>query len=392
MKWPEVFKMGPLGNAERSLLMMLLALVTLVSWASIAEVEQSARTTGQIIASSRTQLIQASNDGVIERIEVQEGSKVKKGDLLVSLESAQAAAAVQESKAKVAALQTMLARLQAEVFGRPLVFSRELIDNYPAFVENQKALFNRRQRAVNEEIDSLGRMLAEVRLELRMSMPLTKSGDIAETEIIRMRRSIAELEGGITNRRNRYFQDSQTEMTKAEEDLASQQQILVERTTNLERTKLHAPADGVVRNIRITTLGGKVRPGDVVMELLPTDSDLIVEVKLKPADLAFVKVGQAASIKLDAYDYAIFGVLHGKVTYVSPDALTEDTRTGEHIYYRVQIKVDAQQPTHQTKGGKKLEIQPGMTVQSEIRTGSMTVLSYIAKPIVKTFTSSFSER
>lgn len=231
MKWPDVFKMSPLGNAERSLLMMLVALISLVTWASVSEVEQSARTTGQIIASSRTQLIQASNDGVIERIEVHEGQQVKKGQLLVSLESAQAAAAVQESQAKVAALQTMLARLQAEVFARQLVFSKELTDKYPAFVENQRALFNRRQRAVNEEIDSLGRMLAEVRLELRMSMPLTKSGDIAETEIIRMRRSIAELEGSITNRRNRYFQDSQAEMTKAEEDLASQQQILVERTT-----------------------------------------------------------------------------------------------------------------------------------------------------------------
>ena len=337
------------NHAQCFVLMMLLSLVSLVVWAALADVEQSARSTGQIIASSRTQLIQASNDGVIERIEVQEGQAVKKGEPLVSLESAQAEAAVQESKAKVAALQTMLARLQAEVFSHPLVFPQGLTDNYPSFVENQKALFERRQRAVNEEINSLNRMLAEAKHELRLSLPLTKSGDIAETEIIRMRRSIAELEGSITNRRNRYFQDAQAEMTKAEEDLASQQQILVERTTNLERTKLHAPADGVVRNIRITTLGGKVRPGDVVMELLPTDGDLIVEVKLKPADLAFVKVGQPASIKLDAYDYAIFGVLHGRVAYVSPDALTEDTRTGEHIYYRVQIKVDRQQPAHQTK-------------------------------------------
>lgn len=380
------------GHAQRFLLMMCFSLVCLVTWAAFAKVEQSARTTGQIIASSRTQLIQASNEGVIERIEVQEGQTVKKGDLLVSLESAQTEAAVQESKAKVAALQSMLARLQAEVFLRPLIFPRDLTDNYSSFVENQKALFERRQRAVNEEINSLNRMLVEAKRELRLSMPLIKSGDIAETEVIRMRRSIAELEGSITNRRNRYFQDSQAEMTKAEEDLASQQQILVERTTNLERTKLHAPADGIVRNIRITTLGGKVRSGDIVMELLPTDGDLVVEVKLKPADLAFVTVGQPASIKLDAYDYAIFGVLHGQVIYVSPDALTEDTRSGEHIYYRVQIKVDSQQPASKTKGGKRLEIQAGMTVQSEIRTGSMTVLSYITKPIVKTFNSSFSER
>lgn len=380
------------GSAQRFLIMLLLSLICFVVWSAIAEVEQSARSTGQIIASARTQLIQASNEGVLENIAVQEGQSVKKGDLLVSLESAQAQAAADESKAKVAALQIMLVRLQAEVFSHPLLINQELKDQYPAFVENQAALFDRRQRAVNEEIKSLNRMLTEAQHELRLSQPLIKTGDIAETEIIRMRRSIAELEGSITNRRNRYFQDAQAEMTKAEEDLATQQQILVERTTNLVRTKLHAPVDGIVRNIRITTLGGKVRSGDVVMELLPTDGELVVEVKLKPSDLAFVKVGQPASIKLDAYDYAIFGVLHGKVIYVSPDALTEDTRTGEHIYYKVQIKVDIQQPMHKTHGGKKLEIQPGMTVQAEIRTGAMTVLNYIAKPIVKTFTSSFSER
>jgi multidrug resistance efflux pump len=392
MKLLEFLKASTQGRTQRLILMLLGSVFSLVLWSALAEVEQSARTTGQIIASSRTQHIQASNDGVIERIEVQEGQAVKKGDLLVSLESAQAAAAVEESQAKVAALQSMLTRLHSEVFERPLLFSQNLIDRYPMFVENQSALFERRQRAVNQEIHSLNRMLVQAKHELRLSLPLTKSGDIAETEIIRMRRSIAELEGSIANRRNRYFQDSQAEMTKAEEDLASQQQILVERITNHDRTKLHASADGFVRNIRITTLGGRVRAGDVVMELLPTDSDLIVEVKLKPADLAFVKVGQVASIKLDAYDYAIFGVLHGKVIYVSPDALNEDTRAGEHIYYRVQIKVDSHQPMSNAKGGKKLEIQPGMTVQSEIRTGSMTVLSYVAKPIVKTFTSSFSER
>jgi adhesin transport system membrane fusion protein len=379
------------SHAQRFLLILVLAVVSLLAWAALAEVEQSARTTGQIIASSRTQLIQASNEGVIERIEVQEGQQVKKGALLVSLESAQTKAAVEESRAKVAALQSMLLRLQAEVFSHPLVYTAELTEGYPAFVDNQKALFDRRQRALNEEIKSLNRMLVEAQRELKISAPLIKKGDIAETEVIRMRRSIAELEGSITNRRNRYFQDAQAEMTKAEEDLATQQQILLERTTNLERTKLHAPADGLVRNIRITTLGGKVRPGDVVMELFPTDSELIVESKLKPADLAFVKVGQAASVKLDAYDYAIFGVLRGVVTYVSPDALSEDTRNGEHIYYRVRVKVDTKQSI-ETKGGKKLELQPGMTVQCEIRTGAMSVLNYIAKPIVKTFTSSFSER
>lgn len=377
--------------AQLTLILLSIFFIVFIVWAAIATIEQTAKAGGQVIATSRTQLIQAANDGVIQDILIQEGQKIKKGDLLVRLEQTQARAAADESKGKVAALRAALTRLHAEVFGRDLIFPPE-VREFPAFVANQTELFQRRQRAVNEETQALQSMLSAIKQELALSEPLLESGDIAKTEIIRLQRQVYELQGQITNRRNKYFQDSQTEMTKAEEELATQEQLLADRSTILERTEIRAPTDGIVRNIRITTIGARVRPGDVVMEILPTDSQLIIEAKLKPADFSFIHVGSPASVKLDAYDYTIYGVLHGKVHFVSPDALTEQTREGERIYYRVQIAIDDMALIHHSKGGKKIEIQPGMTSQVEIRTGEMTALAYLTKPITKTLSEAFTDR
>ncbi|MDI9335966.1 MAG: HlyD family efflux transporter periplasmic adaptor subunit [Gammaproteobacteria bacterium] len=378
---------------KRIILVMVASLVAFFVWANFTHIEQSARSGGQIIAVAKTQLIQGAVDGVIEKILVREGQKVHQGELLVQLEDSQASAAVIDSKSKIAATRVTLTRLRAEVYEHDLRFPSDLL-SYKPYIENQTALFMRRKRALNEEISALNQILNAAKRELAISEPLLAKGDIAETEIIRLKRSVAEIEGSITNRRNKYFQDAQAEMTKFEEDLQTLQQVLVDRTTNLERTKLNAPVDGIVRNIRLTTLGGRVRSGEVVMELLPTDSELIVETKLKPSDLAFVHVGQKALVKLDAFDYSIFGGLSGEVTYISPDALNEESMRPDlpgHIYYRVHVKVD---PSNQVKthGGKQIEVQPGMTVQTDIKTSSSTVFQYLMKPIVRTYSSAFTER
>ncbi|MCY7327344.1 MAG: HlyD family efflux transporter periplasmic adaptor subunit, partial [Saprospiraceae bacterium] len=345
-----------------------------------------------VIATSRTQIIQAGNDGVILAVSVAEGERVKKGQILARLDGTQVQAAYQDSLGKVAALKASLTRLQAEVFARPLTFPKDVLV-YPAFVANQTELFQRRQKALNAEIGALQSSLALVKEELTLSEPLLQTGDIGKAEIIRLQKQVSEINGQITNRRNKYFQDAQAEMTKAEEDLATQAQVLAERRAIFERTELTAPSDGLVKKILITTPGAKVRPGDVVMEVLPTDSVLIVEAKLKPSDVAFVRKGLRASIKLDAYDYSVYGILHGNVTYISPDALSETTQGTEHPYYRVQIKINTPaEPTKQAvRARRDIEVQPGMTATVEIRTGSQTVLSYFTKPITKTFSESLGE-
>jgi HlyD family type I secretion membrane fusion protein len=308
---------------------------------------------------------------------------------LVLLEQSQAQVAYEDSKAKVAALQATLARLEAEVYEKPLVFPSS-VKEYKEFIENQTALFQRRQRALKDDISALEESLALAQEELALNLPLLKSGDIGATEIIRLKRQVAELKGKISNTRNKYFQDSQTDMTKAEEELATKEQELADKTITLERTTITSPMDAIVNNIIITTQGARVRPGDVILELVPFGDELIIEAKLSPSDISFVRAGQKAAIKLDAYDYTIYGIFHGKVKYISPDTLVEKTSEGEKYYFRVLITLGETEII--AKNGKKINLTPGMTTQIDIVTGSRSVLTYLTKPVIKTFSEAFTER
>lgn len=381
----------PSRSSHRAAWIILAACVItglLLIWASVAQIEEVTRSRGLIIASSRTQVIQSAIDGVIDEVVVREGDKVHKNDILARLERTQAEAALKESQGKVAALSAALVRLHTEVLGARLTFP-ENVKAYPQFIANQTELYKRRKQALASEIDALQNSLRLVEQELNLSQPLVASGDIGKVEIIRLQRQANELAGQISFRRNKFFQDAQAEMTKAEEDLSTQQQLLTERVDIVGRLDIRSPADGLVKKIQLTTPGAKVRPGEVIMELLPTDSALIVEGKLQPADIAFIRPGMPAAVKLDAYDYSIYGVFHGEVTYISPDAISEETKQGENLYYRVHIQLHDIAPQRR---GKSIEIQPGMTAGIDIRTKEKTVLHYLLKPIVKVFKESLSER
>jgi adhesin transport system membrane fusion protein len=148
--------------------------------------------------------------------------------------------------------------------------------------------------------------------------------------------------------------------------------------------------DGVVRNVRLTTQGGVAKPGDEILQIVPLEDDLIVEAKVRPADVAFIKPGLSATVKLDAYDYSIYGSLQGTVSYISADTLTETTNAGEMPYYRVQIKT--RDSNLSSRKDERINIQPGMTATVEIKTGKQTVLRYLTKPITKTLDESLRER
>jgi adhesin transport system membrane fusion protein len=269
-------------------------------------------------------------------------------------------------------------------------FDPALKRHYSDFVNNQSILYQRRREAVDAEIGIYKESLDLVQRELEMNLPLVGTGDVSQTEILKLRRQASELQGQMTNRRNKYFQDTQAELAKAEEDLAGASQILAQRKNQLEQTELFAPVDGVVKNVRITTKGGVVRPGEEVMQIVPVDDDLIVEAKLKPADVAFVKPGLSAQVKIDAYDYTIYGSLNGTVTYLSADTLDENLRQGELPYYRVQVRTTGK--ALKNRPDDLMEIQPGMTATVEIKTGVNTVFKYLTKPLVKTFSESMGER
>lgn len=366
----------------------LLTLIVLITWAAFAKIDQVTRAQATVIASARTQEIQASEGGVLTQLLVKEGDDVHANQLLLVLEEERAQAAVDNSASKVAALVAKITRLEAEIFDKPLQFDENLA-KYPEYVANQTQLYNRRKMAIEQDVASLQNMLSLAKQELSLNEPLLQHGDVSQADIIRLRRQVADIEAQINNKRNKYFEEAQAELTKAQEELQAEQEQLRDRSQVLQEKRLYAPTEGKVNNINITTIGGVVKPGEIIMELLPTSSDLVVEAKVKPADIAYVKEGQEASVKLDAYDYSIFGAMKGEVFYISPDTLMQQTAHGEEPYYRVQIRIgDAQY----AERADEIVIRPGMTASVDIKGMERTVLSYLTKPITKTLSEGLGER
>jgi len=367
----------------------LLALICFLVWASQAELEQITRAPGQIIASGRTQVIQASDGGVLQALRVKEGDFVERGQLLAVLDGQKLRAAYQETRSRELALRATVARLQAELLGGEPTFSAEM-NSYPQFRTNQLALLQKRRASINEETASLQKLLELAQRELAMTTPLLKTGDVSQADVLKLERQVADLQAQITNRQNKYLQDAQAELSRAEEELAGIQQILAQRADLVSRTELRAPMRGVVKNIRMTTLGGTLKPTEELMQIVPIQNELLVEARVRPSDIAFIHTGQPASVKIDAYDYTIYGWLNGKVSYLSADTLTDDLKQGEPAYYRMQVQ--AEEKHLGSQAGAAIQLQPGMTVSVEVKTGKSTVLRYLAKPITKTLQEAMVEK
>jgi adhesin transport system membrane fusion protein len=370
----------------------MLALTGLVIWAAWAEIDQITRATGQVIVSSRNQMVQSADGGVVTEILVREGAVVKKGQLLMRFDQIKAESAYLETRAKLMALKAATARLHAEIFGEQPRFPKELDERkYADLRANQLNLYRKRHTALSDELSALERMQALIRTELEMNVPLLKSGDVSRADVLKLERQMAEIQAQIVNRRNKFLQDAQAELAKTQEELSSVEQMLTQRKDMLDRTDVFAPMDGVVRNVRITTIGGVARAGEELMQIVPVEDDLLIEAKVTPKDIAFIRLDLPAVVKLDAYDYTLYGSLDGRVSYVSADTMTEESsRTNEQPYYRVQIKTDGR--NFIGRNDKKIEIQPGMTASVEIKTGRNTVLRYLTKPVTKTIAESMGER
>jgi multidrug efflux pump subunit AcrA (membrane-fusion protein) len=380
------------GGATRLIVIVLIGIFLFGLWAVYFNIDELARARGQVIAVARTQVIQASQDGVLGEIYVEEGQAVVRGQLLAKMDQDRSLAAVEDSSNKVAALKASLARLRAEVYSQPLVFPAD-IERFTAFRENQSQLYRVRKQALQEGISAISDNRNLVLAELNITEPLLHDGDVGKAEVIRLKRQATELQGQIINLRNKFFQDAQADMTHAEEELATQEQLLRERSVLLEQTRIVAPTDGVIRKIAVTTPGAALRPGEVMMEMLPSDSELIVEAKYAPTDVAFIHQGERAEVKLDAYDSSVYGGLSGEVIYISPDALTEpDNKGGEKVYYRVQIRLDHESAKALAGAKGRIVVMPGMTVTAEIRTHKRSVFSYLTKPITKTLATALNER
>jgi adhesin transport system membrane fusion protein len=367
------------------------AVIVFFAWAAWAEIDQITRATGKVIPVEKVQIMQSIDGGVIEEMRVREGDVVRKGELLVRIDRIKVQAAVEESRAKVAAFKSIMSRIEAELYERPLDFSAD-VRGYPDFVANQTALYRKRRQAITSEIAALEAIRRLMQQELELNLPLVVSGDVARAEIIRMQRGIADIQGQIVNKNSKYQQDLQAEFAKVEEELVTAQQTLAQRMEALTATEMRSPANGIVKNVRFTTVGAVLRPGDEVLQIVPTGQKLIVEAQVSPRDIAFIKPGQQASVKFDTYDSAIYGSGLGVVSYISPDTLVEQRPDGESVtYYRINLDVDIRE-MRPRRADERIVIQPGMTVTAEVKTGQNTVLRYLTKPIIKTVSESFGER
>ncbi len=208
---------------------------------------------------------------------------------------------------------------------------------------------------------------------------------------LRARRQVNELESRVAGLRNKYKQDASTEITKIEDELASVESRRQERQSILEHTDLMAPVAGTVKLLRITTVGGVLRPGDELMQIAPDDDALILEAKVAPGDIGQLRTGLPATVKLDAFDYAVYGTLQGTLGYISPDTLSETAPNGQtQAYYRVHIKLAPGVNPHPK--ARELILKPGMTASLDIQTGTRSIFTYLAKPLTKAFSGALSER
>lgn len=379
-------------DGHGALLIVIAAAVALfIAWASLFQIDEVARADGEVITGSRVQVIQSVDGGVLSELLVREGDRVAPGQVLARLDETRFASSVGEIRARLFALQAKVARLRAEVMGAPrLTFPDDLEERAPVITRVEQALFEQRRTGLTEELRTLQVAVDLARRELALVQGLYDNGDASGSELLRAERGLNEAEANLVNRRNGFLEEARLELTRAEDEIAQNEQLLIRRLEEQENSVFTALVPGIVKNIRVTTVGGVLGPGEELMQIVPIEDDLLIEARVSPADIAQVEPGLPASIRFDPFDYTIYGAAPGTVTYVSADTLKEEHEEGTAVYYRVHVEPDGF-PV-ETTAGRALQIVPGMTVQVDIRTGRRSLMDVLLKPLRKTLSESFGER
>lgn len=366
------------------IMLFTVLIIAFVVWAYNSPLEEVTRGQGSVIPTSREQIVQSLDPGIIREMRVKEGDIVEKDQILLTLDDTRSSAVLRESKAKVANLQAIMTRLRAEAYGTKLSFSA---DTPKSISSRELSVFQARRRALNDAVNGLSQTKAILDREIAIIAPMVKRGVVSEVEVLRLRRQSSDLAQQIAERKNKYAADANNELVQIESELAQARENMAMRADPVERSQIKAPMRGIVKNIRINTVGGVVQAGQDILEIVPLDDKLIVQAYISPKDVAFISTGQEALVKISAYDYAIYGGLEGKVTLISPDTLQDERRPSElklnpdQAYYRILVETTSNSITD--KNGNTLAITPGMTATVDIRTGEKTVFQYLIKPITR---------
>lgn len=355
------------------------ALGVFLVWANFAQLDEVTVGSGKVTPSSRAQVIDSLDGGIVEQLNVHEGDIVDKGQILAKLDPTRFQSNFGEAQAKVRTLRASAERLQAELSDLPLIFSNHTRED-PQLVTRETQLYQSRRRNLSETVSNLQRSLKLVQDELRMTEPLVAKGAAGEVEVIRLRRQVSDLRGKIDEARNDYLVRAHEEQVKNNAELEAQLQVAAGKEDQLTRATLFSPVRGIVKDIQVMTVGGVLEPGGKLMEIVPLEDRLLIETRINPRDIAYIRPGLAATVKVTAYDPAIYGDLKGKVEMVSPDTLQDEVKRDQY-YYRVYVRTERAELSN--RAGRKFPIMPGMVADVEIKTGQKSVMDYLIKPLNK---------
>lgn len=405
------------------------SVVWLIVWASQAPIDEIARGEGSVIPSSRVQVVQNLEGGIVEELNVREGDVVKKGQPLLKIQDINFMSSYEENRLKIEELAARSVRLYAEANDVDFDKAQETLGvKISSFLNEEKKLFlgnkeqlnanirviqnqlNQRKSELTEanaKIKRLTQSLSLLNEEISLKKPLVSQGVVPEVELLQLRRELNQAEGDLEAlklsipRIRSSIQETQSKIseatllfsTKAKEQYneVTAEQKLVEQSIGalgdrVKRATVRAPVDGTVKRLFVNTVGGVIKPGMDIMEIVPADDILLVEVKIKPSDIAFIRYNQPAIVKFTAYDFAIYGGLHGHVSHIGADTITDEQG---NTFYTALIKTDASQPSTTSS---KLVVKVGMVASVDILTGKKTVLDFLLKPILKAKQQALRER
>ncbi len=422
----EVERLPVLSHAV--LWLTLIVIVTGITWANIATVDEVAHAEGRVISSSQLQVIQNLEGGILQQVMVREGARVQEGQTLMLLDDTRFASTFNEGRIATLALSAQISRLEAELEDRPFTPPPDFPIEHLDIIDRERQLFFARQQEKNSAIDILNQRLMQqtqslaelqaeeqklkrntdlAQRELEMTSPLVATGAVSEVELLRIQAAVNESEGQlqvtrttipraqaiiseaedtIVERRQQFVREAQTELNQAKTALARMSISNVALEDRVERTDVRSPVDGTVKQILVNTVGAVVQPGMDLVEIVPLNDTLLVEAKVRPADVAFIHPGQTATVKLTAYDFSIYGGLDAVLELISADTITDDT--GEY-YFQIHVR------THKNYLGNEtnpMPIIPGMIATVDIITGEKTIMDYILKPLKRAQEAALSER
>lgn len=348
-------------------------------WATWAILDEVTVGIGKVTPSSRGQIIESLDGGIVHELMVNEGDIVNKGQILARLDLKRFQSNYGEAAARARALRASAERLRSELTGESLKFSDETLKE-PDLVARETQLYESRKRNRDETISNLTSSMKLVEQEMRMTEPLVVKGAAGQVEVIRLRRQVTELKGKIDEAANQYAVRAREEQVKNNAELDAQLEVMAGKADQLDRATLNSPVHGIVKDIQITTVGGVLPPGGKLMEIVPLEDQLLIETRINPRDIAYIRPGLDATVKVTAYDSSIYGNLKGVVDTVSPDTIQDEVKR-DQFYYRIYVRTDS--ASLKNKAGKSFPILPGMIANVEIKTGQKSVLDYLIKPLNK---------